>query len=371
MVYIKVKRMTEETKKPYQNVTVKKGKNSTVEIKGEVTVETLEAHRKKVFEEVRKDFAMPGFRKGHVPDEKVMEHVDKKHLLEEAADSALNHVYPLIIEEHEIQPITSPNITVTKLAFGSPLAFTARVGILPEIKLPDYKKIVKGVAKEKNVAEVSEKDVDAVIQQIREMHASHVASAETTEDIKESEPAEKKISEFPEFNDEFVKMLGDFQNVADFREKLKENLKKEKEHEATRIHRETLAKTLEEKIFFTIPEPLIEREVATILERLEEQLKTNELSKEDYFKKVGKTEEDFLKEQRDYIARQFKTKFILREIGKQENLHPDEKEIAVEARELATRYPNIDPVRLYQYAEEMLSNEKVLQFLEESGREEK
>lgn len=363
--------MTEETKKPYQNVTIKKGKDSTVEIKGEVTVEALEMHRKKVFEEVKKDFAIPGFRKGHVPDEKVMEHVDEKHLLEEAADSALNHVYPLIVEEHEIQPIAPPSVTVTKLAFGSPLSFTARVGVLPEIKLPDYKKIAKGVAKEKSVAEVSEKDVDTVIQQIREMRGAHAAPDQATEKTEEAGNEEKKSPELPEFNDEFVKTLGDFKDVADFREKLKENLKKEKEYEAARMHRETLAKTLEEKTSFTVPEPLIEREIAAILERLDEQLKINEISREDYFKKVGKTEEAFLKEQRDYITRQFKTKFILREIGKQENIHPEGKEIAVEAQRLGTQYPDIDPVRLYQYAEEILTNEKVLQFLEDDGNEKK
>lgn len=356
--------MADETKKPYQNVTVKKGKDSMVEIKGEVTPETLEAHRKKVFEEVKKDFAAPGFRKGHVPDEKVMEHVDEKHLLEEAADAALNHVYPLIIEEFEVQPVTALEVTVTKLAFGAPLAFTARVGVLPEIKLPDYKKLAERVMKEKKVEPVEEKDVDEVIRQIREMRAAHSAPAEGEKKEEDGKAEKTTPPELPAFDDAFVQTLGDFKDVADFRAKLKENLKGEKESEAARKTRETLAKTLEEKTSITVPAPLIEREIQSVQARLEEQLKTNELSKEDYFKKIGKSEEEFLKEQRDYLTRQFKTKFILREIAKKENIHPDSKEIAFEAQQLQGRYPDIDAVRLYQYAEEILTNEKVLLFLE-------
>lgn len=358
--------MKEETKKPYQNIILKRTKDSIVEIKGEITAETLEAHRKNVFAEVKKDFEMPGFRKGHVPDEKVMKHIDEKHLLEEAADSALNHVYPVIVEDYHIEPVAPPEVTVTKLAFGLPLAFTLRVGVTPEVKLPDYKSIAKAIMKEKRVEAVEEKDVDEVIRQIREMRSAHAAHA-GKENSKEQEGTQ--LGELPPLNDALVKTLGDFRDVADFRAKLKENLKKEKEQEATRVIREALAKALEEKTAITVPEPLVEREVNAIRDRLEDSIVKNGLDKEEYFKKIGKREEEFFKEQRDYIIRQFKTKFILHEIAKQEHLHPDSEEITLTAQELMVRYSAAHPPHLYRYAEEMLLNEKVLRFLEEIGGE--
>jgi len=51
----------------------------------------------------------------------------------------------------------------------------------------------------------------------------------------EHEHEEKKVGgepELPEFNDDFVQALGPFKDIKDFKEKLKENIKLEKENQA-------------------------------------------------------------------------------------------------------------------------------------------
>lgn len=341
--------MANEMNKPYQNTKVKKGKDSRVTIEAEITADTLERHRRNALADVRKELAMPGFRKGHVPEEMVLRHVDEKHLLEDAAHAALEEIYPLLIEDHGIEPLTSPRITVTKLAFGEPVAFTAEIGIVPEFSLPNYKRIAKDVFSAKRDAiAVSEKEADDVIRQVLEMRAAHGGAG-------------------AELTDEFVRTLGDFKDVADFKERLKENLKKEKERDARRMRRETFAKELERQTKLTLPNALIEGELDDLTARLERELEVKNMEEAEYFKQIGKTKEAFFEEQRGSIERQYKTKFILRAIAKMEHIEASEKEIRDEVMRLQAQAPDADPVRLYAYATEVLQNEKTLAFLEDIG----
>lgn len=342
--------------KPYQNVKVKKGRDSTTTIEGEVTAETLKRHRAGAIADAKKEFALPGFRTGNVPDELFLKHVDETHLLEEAAERALNEAYPLLLEDYGIEPVTPPTVAVTKLAFGSPLAFRATLGVEPEFSLPDYRKLAAKIFGERTpAAAVEEREVDEVVSQIRQMRSAHAGG----------DPAETADS--PELTDEFVRTLGDFKDVADFREKLKANLALEKERDARTMRREALAKLLGEKTSLAVPEPLVTRELDALRERLARQLESEEVSNEDYFKKIGKTEKAFFDEQRGYIERQFRTKFILKRIAQEERIAPSEQEIREEAAHLGLHHPDADPVALYAHAADALTNEKVLVFLEESG----
>src|SRR5690606_23938053 len=99
--------------------------------------------------------------------------------------------------EEKIDALTFPNITVTKMAPENPVEFKMNIVSMPEISLPDYKKIAKSVEKEKN-DDVSEKEIDEYIEYIRRQRAQGIAMAEG-----------KKIDndnlELPDFDDEFVK----------------------------------------------------------------------------------------------------------------------------------------------------------------------
>ena len=64
-------------------------------------------------------------------------------ILGEAAEEALNEVYPSIIESEKLFVMGQPEVAITKLAKGNPLGFKITVAILPEFKLPDYKKNCK------------------------------------------------------------------------------------------------------------------------------------------------------------------------------------------------------------------------------------
>lgn len=327
-------------------------KDSEAEIEGEIAWETLDKHRVEVLEELRQDFAAPGFRKGHVPMDVFLKHVDEHHVLEDAAERALQDNYPLLIEEHKLEPLGRPEVTITKLAAGNPLGFRVRVGVTPEVKLPNYLKIAKDIVESAPVAEVAQEEVEKVIDELRGLRREKGAAVDAP---------------LPELTDEFVKTLGAFENVEDFRTKLKENLKLEKENEKIRERREKIAEALGEKTKMTLPASLLDMEAQTMQERLAADLEKAKISMEDYLAKMKKTPDELLAEHRGWAERQMRTRFILEAIAKAENLSADPDELAMEVHYLRQQHPQTDPEAIKRYADTLLRNEKVLKFLESGG----
>lgn len=338
---------------------IKKQKDATVEIKGEIPADILERHRGYIFEEFRAHAETPGFRKGRVPEHIAREQIDEKYLLEEAAYTALEEQYPLILEESNIDPITSPRISVTKLAFGSPIEFTISVGTEPEFSLPNYKKIAKKVFENRKEPDVTEKEIEEVITQIRIMR-SPVKNAEKDGEM-----------EAEELTDEFVKTLGAFENVDDFKKKIRENLLEEKRISQKREYREKIAHALVENTKMVLPPMLIEDEFEQLMQNVDDQLKKNETTREEYFSKIKKSEEEFEKEQRSYIERQYKTKFILEKIAEEEHISSSKEEIEGELADFLAYHKDADPDHAEEHLSEIMRNEKTLVFLESFGEEEK
>ncbi|MFA6407243.1 MAG: trigger factor [Candidatus Paceibacterota bacterium] len=338
----------EETKLLYANIKVGKPKDSVVEIEGEIPAPTMELHRKEVLREVSQQIEVQGFRKGNVPEAIVLKQVNMNHILEDAAEEALNVAYPHILHDNTIEPLSSPRITFVKLAEGSALEFKISVAVEPEVTLPNYKKIAKIVKGKQVKPEVTDKDVDETIQQILTMRTDEAGKA-------------------PELTDELVKTFGPFENVADFKKKMQENIEKEKEVEAQRLSYEQIAQELVKETKLTLPSLMIEDELHTAHRRLHQELEKRKMSEEEYFTIVKKTEEEYMKEKQEMIERQMKMKFILKAIAKKENIKADEKEIEKELKHAQAHYPNTDSEAFRNYIEEMLSNEKTLKFLEEAS----
>ncbi|MCX6788891.1 MAG: trigger factor [bacterium] len=337
-----------EDKKLYTNLKVGKPKDSVIEIEGEIPTNIIEFHRQEVLDEVKQEAEIPGFRKGNAPEEMVLKQLDMNHVLEDAAEEALSIAYPAILDDNHIVPISSPRVTFVKLALGSPLEFKISIAVEPEVDLPNYKKIAKAVKDTKKQAEATDEEVEEIIKQLLTMRQG--------EDGK-----------LPELTDDFVKTIGKFENVVDFKEKLKTNIKAEKEMESARMRYEELAKKLADESKIKLPSLLVEDEMYAAHGRLHRELEKRKMSEEDYFKLIKKTEEEYMKERKEAIERQFKTKFILKAIATKEGIKADEKEVEKEVEHAATHYTDTNPEAFRSYIEEMLTNEKTLKFLEEAS----
>ncbi len=340
--------------KLYENLKIKR-ENGEAEIEAEIPSHVLEAQVVKVIRNAKKDMELPGFRKGQIPEEIIKKQLDEMHVLEDATDMALREVYPQIVEDEKLDIVTAPRVTITKLAPGNPVSFKARVGIVPEFKLPDYKKIGKTTIDKQEKSEVTEAEVDDTIRNIQMMRMDQEV-IKNAKDVKEIQ--------LPELTEEYIKTLGNFTSVEDFKKQIKDGIQEEKETNSRRKTREDIASALIEKTPMTVSSLLVEEEVGALRNRRFEEVQRMGISMEDYLKQVKKTEEELEAEEKSYIERQLKTRFILEQIAKEEKLVADPKIVAENVDYLLERNADADPDRVQNYVESMLVNEQVLALLE-------
>lgn len=108
---------------------------------------------------------IPGFRKGKAPYAKVVQYVGEGAVRQEAADQIIEDIYPQIIDRAGIEPY-GPGV-LEKIT-PSPLTYTIRVPLEPEVKLGDYHSLRQPWEE----ATVSEEEVANVLEQLRSEHVT-------------------------------------------------------------------------------------------------------------------------------------------------------------------------------------------------------
>jgi len=108
---------------------------------------------------------IPGFRRGKAPRAILERYLSKESLFEEALSNLLPKAYKKAIKEQKLEAIARPSI---EIAQKDPVIFKAIVPLRPTVKLGDYHHIQ--VTPEP--IEVSEADVNAIIERLRHQHAA-------------------------------------------------------------------------------------------------------------------------------------------------------------------------------------------------------
>ncbi len=375
-------------------ITTNKLEKSEMEILGVIESIDFEKYEAKALGKIGERVELPGFRKGKAPASKIKETVPEMELLEEMAERAISDAYPKILEENKIDAIGRPEITITKIGKGSDLEFKIVTAILPEIKLPDYKKIANTEIKKGDYTKeivIDEKEVEKVILDLRKMRAeqatnkeAHTGHENMTEEparphdhsgaggehakaheTDATEKAEIKESDYPAFDDEFAKSFGEFKTADELKEKIMNNLKIEKETEQKDKLRLAMVEEIVKQAEGEIPEILIESETDKIMYRLQADITQSGFKMEDYLKQINKTEADLRSEWRGDAEKRAKLQMIIHTISEKENLKPTEEEIEKDVTQITTMYKEADPARARAYVEQMLENEKVFKFLEQ------
>lgn len=152
---------------------VKKLPESEIELSFLIPVEELDKFQEKVISNLSKDIKISGFRKGKAPREIVKEKVGQEKIFKDAAELCIRENYLKAVrqlaEEKKIELLGQPDIKIIKLAPNNPLEFKATISVLPEVILPDYRKIVSDI-KRKNVS-VSEKEIEDALEWLRQSRA--------------------------------------------------------------------------------------------------------------------------------------------------------------------------------------------------------
>ena len=370
-------------KKSGISVEIKKLEHSEIEIIGEIPAELFDKNREQAIKNLSKNIELPGFRKGHVPEAMLTKHIGEKTIMEEMAEITIGKEYKNIIVENKLDPISRPEVGITKIARGNPLGFTIKVAVMPNIELGDYKKTAKEIYASQEKIEVNDKEVDDTVAEIRKSYAKQSATInengkENKETGKpsaaESLPAERKDSgearkkettepELPEFNDEFVKTLGNFKDVPEFKKKLKENILLEKEKKAADKKRLEMMEKIISDSKIDLPRVIIEAEQNKMLAQLKSDIERMGMKFEDYIKQIKKTEEDIQKETQKEAEKRAKIQLLLNKIGIEEKITAPKDMVDEQVEMLTKQYPESDKERVRIYAETNIVNQKIFEFL--------
>ncbi|HBN13452.1 MAG: trigger factor [Gammaproteobacteria bacterium] len=113
--------------------------------------------------EAAKTVRINGFRKGKVPM-KVIRNRFGAGVRQEVLGDVMNRSYYAALNEQGVKPAGQPKIEPKTLEEGKDLEFVAVFEVYPEIELSDFSKIKA----EKQVAEVTDKDIDTMIENLRQ-----------------------------------------------------------------------------------------------------------------------------------------------------------------------------------------------------------
>jgi len=120
-----------------------------------------------VYHNVGKSAKIKGFRQGRIPRE-VLEAYYKEHAEGEVISNLLKKFYREALEEKGIIPLTQPYIDQKGIEKNKNFTFTATVEVEPVIEPKDY----TGLELEREEFDVTERDVEERLQQIRQMFAT-------------------------------------------------------------------------------------------------------------------------------------------------------------------------------------------------------
>lgn len=389
-----------------KDFTVTKEENSQVKIEGEIPFAELEKHRSAAIKHYGKDMEIDGFRKGHVPEGEIVKRVGEMAILSEMAERALAAAYPEACKEHKIDAIGYPQLSITKIAEGNPLGFTATVAVIPEVTLADYKKIAADANKDKVSTEVTEEEVEQQVKDILRQKlayermqeaakkkaeadtkkadmgdAAELPTPETVEThthadgtvhegpAHDEEPEVKAVAddEIPELTDELVKELGQpgqFESVDDFKAKIEEHLSIEKEREVTAAHRAKITDAIIEASNMELPQILVDSEIDQMFAQMNEDLTRANLKMEDYLQHIKKTKEELVAEWKPAAEKRAQLQLILNEIAKAEEVKPDQAQMDAQVDQLLEQYKDADEARVRVYVASVMTNEAVMQMLE-------
>jgi len=243
-----------------------------------------------VYEDIKKEAKIPGFRPGTAPRNLLEKH-HAQFAHEEVLKRLLPETYQEALQQEKLDVLSMPEISEVSLTSGA-LTYKATVEIKPEITIKSYKKI----SVKRTSAEVTDEDVKKFLEEI------------------------KKARKLEKIDDSLAKGFG-YGSLAELKEAVKRQLIAQKEADSKAHLEEQIITHLLKNSEFTVPQSLVNKRSAELQKETEQYLRNNRLSEDDVKKKL----EEFKDRLKKQAEEQVKVFLILDEIATKENLQRDDQ----------------------------------------------
>lgn len=387
--------------------TVKKLSDTKVVLTIVVGRDELEAAEQVALKKLSRDVKVPGFRKGHVPLSVVAKNINPNALQEQTLDNALSKAVADAFTTESIQAIERPEVEVKKFVPGDTLEFTAEATVLPEVKLPDYKKLKSRRADVK----VTDADTEDIISRMQENFVEKTEvkraakngdevvidfvgkkdgvefdggkaenyslklgagqfipgfeegvvghKAGDSFDVELKFPKDYHVGDLagqpvvfsvtlhavnettlPELTDEFAAKCGPFTSMDELRADILREVEEQKKREADEKFKDELVGELADKVKVSLPEVLVEDQIRSIEQDMQQNLSYRGVELESYLSTQGfKDKDDWMaKEVRPAAEKRVKAGLVLAELSKELKVDVSHDELSAQIDTLKQYY---------------------------------
>ena len=164
------------------------------------------------------------------------------------------------------------------------------------------------------------------------------------EDLKGKEAVFKvkvhKITELekPELDDEFAKDVSEFDTLDELKEDFRKKLMEAAENKAEYDMKTAIIDVVYDRTELDVPEDMVEAQITEMADEIDMQMQYQGLSLKDYLQYMVKSMEEYRKELKPDAYKKMKTRLIIDEIAKLENIEATPGEIDDEIRGMADHY---------------------------------
>ena len=359
----------------------------TIEVPFEEFKPSLDAAYKTIGSQI----TIPGFRKGKVPAAIVDQRVGRTAVLDEAINSALPGWYSQALQDTKIQPLSQPDIDLSKFEDGEPIEVTAELDVRPELNLPDVSTIEVTVED----ATVSDDDVEEQLTALRERFATFaevdraaaegdfltidLSASQNGEDIEAAQAEgmpytigratmldgldeaviglkagetktfttklvggelagqdvevtvtvkDVKEQQLPELDEEFAQTASEFDTIEELRADLTDRVTRGKRMQQANEARDLVLDEIVSKIDAPLPENLVTEEIDSRRQQIEQQLAMAGVEFQTYLDDEKQTVDEFEADLEKRVRDSLIAQFVLDQIVANEEFGIDDAELS-------------------------------------------
>lgn len=213
---------------------------------------------------------------------------------------------------------------------------------------------------------------DVVVTFPEDYQAKNLAGKEAVFKCKVNSIAEKEL---PELNDDFAADVSEFETLEEYKEDIRQRLLTRKQEEAKKAKEDALVAKAVENAEIDIPDLMLKTQQRSMVQDFANQLRQQGLTMQDYLSYTGQTEEALMEQTKDSAIKRIKSRMVLEEIAKAENIEITEEDVEAEFARMAERYGlEIEKIKEFSTPEQVeeikgnLATNKALDLLYETAK---
>ena len=150
---------------------------------------------------------------------------------------------------------------------------------------------------------------------------------------------EIKVKQLPEIDDEFAKDVDDDVETLDqLKEKIKNQLKEQKETAALNAQRDQVVEKAAENAEIDVPAVMIEREIDRMIRELEQQMAAQGITMKMYYNITGTDEQSLREQMKESAEKRVRASLTLEAIADAENIEVSDEEVEKDIKETADNF---------------------------------